>query len=216
MRYAHKRPRHPACPRFHPRDSFAGGAGAQPPPFRVERRQIPYWQERGWTQQGNAYTGTYQTPYGAFQGWIEQERSGRINFYLYNPSDEIRSHSHWTCFQHRGNDWYLVHMAKAAEGRQLGNHDHRTTDHGGLRTMKTTHLEEKRKALVEKREELIGQFNEAARSRQEARHASCTEIRQTNEFLEASTDRGGERTGATRDRGAMPSVRCFCTKASRS
>ena len=31
--------------------------------------------------------------------------------------------------------------------------------------MKTTHLEEKRKTLVEKRETLIGRFNEAARKR---------------------------------------------------
>lgn len=84
----------------------------QAPAIRVQRRQIPYWQERGWTAQGNRYTGSYQTPYAAFQGWIEQERSGRINYYLYNPSDEIRRHGHWTCFQHRGNDWYLVHMAR--------------------------------------------------------------------------------------------------------
>jgi hypothetical protein len=28
------------------------------------------------------------------------------------PSDEIRRHSHWVCFQHRGNDWYVVHMAR--------------------------------------------------------------------------------------------------------
>jgi hypothetical protein len=82
------------------------------PAIPVERRQIPYWQERGWTHQGNEYSGSYQTPYVAFQGWIEQERSGHMNFYLHNPSAEIRSHSHWTCFQHRGNDWYLVHMGR--------------------------------------------------------------------------------------------------------
>jgi len=84
----------------------------QSPSIPVQRREVPYWQERGWTRQGNTYTGNYQTPYGAFQGWIEQQRSGHIDFYLYNPSQEIRSHSHWTCFQHRGNDWYLVHMGK--------------------------------------------------------------------------------------------------------
>jgi hypothetical protein len=84
----------------------------QSPSIPVQRRQIPYWQERGWTRQGNTYTGSYQTAYGAFQGWIEQQRSGHIDFYLYNPTQEIRSHSHWTCFQHRGNDWYLVHMGK--------------------------------------------------------------------------------------------------------
>src|SRR4051812_36072166 len=79
---------------------------------RVARREIPYWQERGWKRAGNIYEGSYQTPYAAFQGWIEQERSGHIHYLLYDPSQQIRSHSHWTCFQHRGNDWYLIHMGR--------------------------------------------------------------------------------------------------------
>jgi hypothetical protein len=91
---------------------FATVTRGQAPSTSVARRQIPYWRERGWTQSGNEYTGSYQTPFGAFQGWIEQERSGHINFYLYTPSRQIREHSHWTCFQHRGNDWYLIHMAR--------------------------------------------------------------------------------------------------------
>lgn len=78
----------------------------------IQRRQIPYWQERGWTCQGHAYTGSYQTPYGAFSGQITEHRGGHIDFWLYMPSDEIRRHSHWVCFQHRGNDWYIVHMAR--------------------------------------------------------------------------------------------------------
>jgi hypothetical protein len=87
------------------------GPHEQRPAIAVERRQIPYWREHGWIQDGNTYSGSFQTPYAAFQGWIEQQRSG-IDFYVYRPSPEIRRHSHWTCFQHRGNDWYLVHMAK--------------------------------------------------------------------------------------------------------
>jgi hypothetical protein len=82
------------------------------PAIPIQRRQIPYWQERGWKHDGKAYEGAYQTPYAAFRGHIEQERSGHIHFFLYNPSREIREHSHWTCFQHRGNDWYLIHMGK--------------------------------------------------------------------------------------------------------
>ncbi len=83
----------------------------QGPSIAVRRREIPYWQERGWRREGNRYTGSYQTPYAAFQGWAEEERSGRINFYLYNPSRQIQSCSHWSCFAPRGKDWYLVHMA---------------------------------------------------------------------------------------------------------
>jgi hypothetical protein len=82
------------------------------PTISVQRRQIPYWQERGWTRNGDTYTGSYQTPYAAFYGQITEHRGGHIDFLLYNPSNEIRWHSHWTCFQHRGNDWHLVHMGR--------------------------------------------------------------------------------------------------------
>ena len=60
---------------------FQGAMRGHAPTVSIERRQIPYWQERKWNLDGNTYSGTYQTPHGAFQGWIEQERSGRINFY---------------------------------------------------------------------------------------------------------------------------------------
>jgi hypothetical protein len=80
------------------------------PTVPVQRRQIPYWQEKGWTRQGNTYTGSYQSPYAAFCGQIEEHRGGHIDFLVFRPSDEIRGHSHWICFQDRGNDWYLVHM----------------------------------------------------------------------------------------------------------
>src|SRR5438876_11116542 len=82
------------------------------PAVTVRRRQIPYWQERGWTREGNIYTGNFQTCYAAFYGQISEHRGGHIDFMLYNPSDEIRRHSHWACFQHRGKDWYLVHMGR--------------------------------------------------------------------------------------------------------
>lgn len=53
--------------------------------------------------------------------------------------------------------------------------------------MKTTHLEEKKKALIDQREKLIGRFNESARARKSTARA-CTEIRRTNEYL-ATLDR---------------------------
>ena len=45
-----------ACPHIHPRDFFAGGAGARPL-ISVQRREIPYWQERGWVRDGNRLHG---------------------------------------------------------------------------------------------------------------------------------------------------------------
>ena len=50
---------------------------------------------------------------GAFLGQRSPSTHGSdIDFLLYQPSDEIRRHSHWACFQERGNDWYLVHMGR--------------------------------------------------------------------------------------------------------
>jgi hypothetical protein len=49
--------------------------------------------------------------------------------------------------------------------------------------MKTTYLEEKRKALVERREELIDRFTRAVRNKKKMERL-VTEIRQTNDFLE--------------------------------
>lgn len=99
---------------------FGGAERGHAPSVAVQRRQIPYWQERGWTQNGTRYEGSYQTPFGAFYGTIEQERSGQIHFFLYNPSPEIQKHSHWTCFQNRGDGWYLVHMAREARDVSSG------------------------------------------------------------------------------------------------
>lgn len=82
------------------------------PAITIQRRKVPYWQERGWTRKGNAYHGRFQTRYAAFSGQIVQRPGGGIDFYLYMPSREIQRGSHWACFQHQGNDWYFVHMRR--------------------------------------------------------------------------------------------------------
>lgn len=63
--------------------------------------------------------------------------------------------------------------------------------------MKTTHINEKKKALTEKREKLIGQFSDAVRARKGAARLT-KEIRRTNEFLE-SLDRIMKENTRTRD-----------------
>jgi hypothetical protein len=50
--------------------------------------------------------------------------------------------------------------------------------------MKATHLEDKQKVLLDRREKLIDRFSEAARKRKSTNRL-CTEIRRTNEFLES-------------------------------
>ena len=78
----------------------------------VRRREIPYWQERGWVRSGNVYLGNYQTRYGAFAGLIEDRYGDNLNFYMFDPPQEVRAGSHWACFQPRGRKGFLVHMAR--------------------------------------------------------------------------------------------------------
>ena len=79
---------------------------------RVQRRERPYWQERGWTRDGTRYTGSYQTPYGAYRGEIDECGLGNAQFYLFDPPPSLRWSSHWACFQARGANRYLVHMGR--------------------------------------------------------------------------------------------------------
>ena len=60
--------------------------------------------------------------------------------------------------------------------------------------MKTTHLEEKQKLLLDRREKLLGRFNDATRARKSTARV-CTDIRRTNEFLESLEQIVAENTG---------------------
>ena len=77
----------------------------------IKRRELPYWQERGWVWQDGVYWGNYQTRHGSFQGLIEDRGQGDLRFYMFDPPREIRDGSHWACFQPRGRKGFLVHMA---------------------------------------------------------------------------------------------------------
>jgi len=94
------------------RDLIARLVRGRAPAIRIERRQIPYWLERGWQRSGNAYDGRYQSPHVAFVGHVVEHGRNHIDFYLYAPSPEIQRHSHWACFQDRGEGWYQVHMSR--------------------------------------------------------------------------------------------------------
>jgi hypothetical protein len=60
--------------------------------------------------------------------------------------------------------------------------------------MNTTHLHEKRKALLDRREKLISRFTEATRTRKNTARV-CTEIRRTNEILATLERIEAENTG---------------------
>lgn len=78
----------------------------------IRRRQLPYWQERGWHRTGDTYTGTYQTAHGSFVGRIEDRGYEQFRFYIVAPPRELQRSSHWACFVPRGGKGYQVHMAR--------------------------------------------------------------------------------------------------------
>src|ERR1039458_2440231 len=175
---ARKGPRHPACPRFHPRDAFAAGAGARPrychpaaPDSLLAGTRLDAPEQHLHWQLSNPVRGIFGTDHRA--PW----RAHRfLAVYALGRNPPPQPLGVFPAPRQR-----LVHRPHGpdAQGCQLGNHDYRTFDHGGLRTMKTTHLEEKRTTLVDRREKLIARFGEAARSEehtselQSLRHLVC-------------------------------------------
>lgn len=102
------------------REAFSQLVWGHGPTITVRRREIPYWQERGWTRHGRIYSGSYQTRYASFQGRIEEGWSGNLTFMLYRPSEQIRRGGHWSCFVSRGDDWFMVHMARRPKDASSG------------------------------------------------------------------------------------------------
>ena len=99
---------------------FGTRRGQAPTPEIIKRIERPYWQERGWVRQGDHYVGNYQTRYGSFQGWIEQQGSNSFEFFILSPPEQLKSHSHWTCFQHRNDNWFHVHMGRRPKDLSAG------------------------------------------------------------------------------------------------
>jgi hypothetical protein len=80
------------------------------PTEAIRRRERAYWQERGWIRQGDTYVGSYQTPFGAFRGTIDDNGYGQARFYLLDVPRVLRGSPHWRCFQPRGDRGFHVHM----------------------------------------------------------------------------------------------------------
>ena len=90
------------------------------PTVAIRRNEIPYWQGRGWRQEGRTYRGTYKTAYGSFVGRIEQVRPGNFRLYIFDPPQDVRKHAHWTCFQGHGDKSYRIHMSQMPDDVSSG------------------------------------------------------------------------------------------------
>jgi len=104
----------------------------------VKRIFTTVWKDKGWQRRGSRYTGFYRTPFGAYEGFIDERYRGNLEFYIRNAPDCLQLHSHRTCFWPKGKGLLYVHFSKAA----------RTPDEGIMaieRILKEAHqIEDKR------------------------------------------------------------------------
>jgi hypothetical protein len=81
----------------------------------VQREPMPYWQERGWTRQGNEFTGYYRSKVGAWKGRAEVSPSGNARLFIHQPPEFLKGHPHWICFHPQRGGWYSIHTTDDAE-----------------------------------------------------------------------------------------------------
>jgi hypothetical protein len=78
----------------------------------IERSARPYYEEQGWQFGRGGWfstpklTGYYRTPFGSFKG----EATDSLTFFIFDPPEELKSHSHWVCFSYRGGGKYFIHF----------------------------------------------------------------------------------------------------------
>jgi len=97
------RPRRKVSPVVRPKKSAAN---------LVKRKFLTHWQQRRWSKNGNTYTGYYRTPFGAYRGQIDYRHKGQIDFWIFNPPDCLKNHSHARCFISKGKGVYYVHFSE--------------------------------------------------------------------------------------------------------
>jgi len=78
---------------------------------RVARQRQPYWQERGWKQNGHHCAGYFRIIAGAWKGRAEVRPSGMAQMFIHQPPEFLRSHPHWGCFSWRPGGWYSIHTS---------------------------------------------------------------------------------------------------------
>lgn len=86
----------------------------------VRRKERSYAEENGWVLQSERYWGRYRTAHGSWRGSVKQTKRGNLKFSIYDPPKELKKHSHWVCFRHRGEGRYSVHFSTKPENLSAG------------------------------------------------------------------------------------------------
>jgi hypothetical protein len=84
-------------------------ARRQRSPMLVQRDSRPYWEQRGWTAQGNEFHGYYRTNAGSWRGKAKVSPSGRVELFMQHPPNALKESPHWPCFNWRLGGWYFIH-----------------------------------------------------------------------------------------------------------
>jgi len=77
-------------------------------------------QRRGWVKNGRWCFGYYRTRFGSFEGKIRIRTLHAGDFFLRNPPDALKRHSHWPCFAEKGNGWFSLHFNKMPKSIEDG------------------------------------------------------------------------------------------------
>lgn len=86
----------------------------------VRRIFTTVWQDKGWRRRGSRYTGYYRTPFGAYEGFIDERYRGNLEFYIKDAPDCLKLHSHRACFWPKGKGLLYVHFSRAARTADEG------------------------------------------------------------------------------------------------
>lgn len=89
-------------------------------PIVIKPIDRPYWDIQHWQLHGDRLDGFYRTPFGSHQGYVLCAKGPRPQFYIVDPPDCLKHHSHWICFHPAGVGTYSVHLNPAPENADAG------------------------------------------------------------------------------------------------
>jgi hypothetical protein len=80
----------------------------------IRRSPKTYLSQQGWKRvflpSGSEWQGYYRTRWVSVKGRVAASNPPR--FYICNPPENLKRHSHWSCFSSQGNGWYSVHFRR--------------------------------------------------------------------------------------------------------
>jgi hypothetical protein len=98
----------------------------QPSAIKVERAEVPYWQERGFTKNGIRYEGYARVPgVGAWKVHMEESPSGHVEICILFPDgkpEALQQHPKSPCFSKRGlsGNWFRVNIIGGCKSASAG------------------------------------------------------------------------------------------------